>query len=211
MLRATLDRKLREINRKLTEMGETCVEGIDLAVDIMTTKGDVEEEIARVHEIEKETDRLEREIEDMCTRLIVREQPVAGDLKIVTAAYKMIADMERIGDQVADIADIGKTVHGKIFEPDTHINEMTNAVKKMVNASIEAYVYKDIALAENVEKADEKVDDLFKKLKNELLTTLQTCPESGELVLDMLMIGKYLERLADHAVNISQWVCYAYR
>lgn len=211
MLRATLDRKLREINRKLTEMGETCVEGIGLAVDIMTTKGDVEEEIARVHEIEKETDRLEREIEDMCTRLIVREQPVAGDLKIVTAAYKMIADMERIGDQVADIADIGKTVHGKIFEPDTHINEMTNAVKKMVNASIEAYVYKDIELAENVEKSDEKVDDLFKKLKNELLTTLQTCPESGELVLDMLMIGKYLERLADHAVNISQWVCYAYR
>lgn len=211
MLRATLDRKLREINRKLIEMGEICVEGLDIAVDIMTTKGNVEEEIARVHQIEKETDTLEKELEDMCTRIIVREQPVAGDLKIVTAAFKMIADMERIGDQVADIADIGKNVHGKIFEPDTNIKDMTMAVKKMVTSSIEAYVYKDINLAQAVEEADEKVDALFKKLKMELIEVLKEDHSKGELILDMLMIGKYLERLADHAVNISQWVCYAYR
>ena len=211
MLRATLDRKLREINKKLTEMGEICVEGIELAVDIMVTKGNVEEEIARVHEIERETDRLERELEDMCTRIIVREQPIASDLKIVTAAFKMIDDMERIGDQLADIADIGKTVHGKVFEIDTHIKEMTSSAKKMITSSIEAYVYKDIELASAIEAADEKVDQLFVSLKKELVEKLRENPERSELVLDTLMIGKYLERLADHAVNISQWVCYAYK
>lgn len=210
MLRATLDRKLRDINKKLTQMGEICVEGIELAVDIMVTDKKVEDEIERVHEIEKETDRLERELEDMCTRIIVREQPVAGDLKIVTAAFKMIADMERIGDQIADIADIGKDVRGKVFEIDTHIREMTDEVIDMIRSSIEAYVYKDVELALEVEEADEKVDQLFVSLKKELLEELKGRPENGELVLDTLMIGKYLERLADHAVNISQWVRYAF-
>ncbi|MEE1038443.1 MAG: phosphate signaling complex protein PhoU [Eubacterium sp.] len=210
MLRATLDRKLRDINKKLTQMGEICVEGIELAVDIMVTDKKVEDEIERVHEIEKETDRLERELEDMCTRIIVREQPVAGDLKIVTAAFKMIADMERIGDQIADIADIGKDVRGKVFEIDTHIREMTDEVIDMIRSSIEAYVYKDVELALEVEEADEKVDQLFVSLKKELLEELKERPENGELVLDTLMIGKYLERLADHAVNISQWVRYAF-
>lgn len=210
MLRATLDRKLREINKKLTQMGEICVEGIELAVDIIVTDEKLEDEIERVHEIEKETDRLERELEDMCTRIIVREQPVAGDLKIVTAAFKMIADMERIGDQIADIADIGKDVRGKVFEIDTHIREMTDEVIDMIRSSIEAYVYKDVELALEVEEADEKVDQLFVSLKKELLEELKERPENGELVLDTLMIGKYLERLADHAVNISQWVRYAF-
>jgi phosphate transport system protein len=210
MLRATLDRKLRDINKKLTQMGEICVEGIELAVDIIVTDEKLEDEIERVHEIEKETDRLERELEDMCTRIIVREQPVAGDLKIVTAAFKMIADMERIGDQIADIADIGKDVRGKVFEIDTHIREMTDEVIDMIRSSIEAYVYKDVELALEVEEADEKVDQLFVSLKKELLEELKERPENGELVLDTLMIGKYLERLADHAVNISQWVRYAF-
>lgn len=211
MLRSTLDSKLREINKKLIYMGEICVEGLDIAIDIMTTRGNVEEEIARVHEIEKETDKIEREIEGMCTRIIVREQPVAGDLKIVSAAFKMISDMERIGDQVADIADIGKSVHGKIFEPDTHIKEMASAVKKMVTSSIDAYVYKDVELAEAIEAADEKVDELFVRFRDELLEVLKEDHDKGGLILDMLMIGKYLERLADHAVNISQWVSYAYK
>lgn len=210
MLRATLDRKLRDINKKLTQMGEICVEGIELAVDIIVTDEKLEDEIERVHEIEKETDRLERELEDMCTRIIVREQPVAGDLKIVTAAFKMIADMERIGDQIADIADIGKDVREKVFEIDTHIREMTDEVIDMIRSSIEAYVYKDVELALEVEEADEKVDQLFVSLKKELLEELKERPENGELVLDTLMIGKYLERLADHAVNISQWVRYAF-
>lgn len=210
MLRATLDRKLRDINKKLTQMGEICVEGIELAVDIIVTDEKLEDEIERVHEIEKETDRLERELEDMCTRIIVREQPVAGDLKIVTAAFKMIADMERIGDQIADIADIGKDVRGKVFEIDTHIREMTDEVIDMIRSSIEAYVYKDVELALEVEEADGKVDQLFVSLKKELLEELKERPENGELVLDTLMIGKYLERLADHAVNISQWVRYAF-
>ena len=210
MLRATLDRKLRDINKKLTQMGEICVEGIELAVDIIVTDEKLEDEIERVHEIEKETDRLERELEDMCTRIIVREQPVAGDLKIVTAAFKMIADMERIGDQIADIADIGKDVRGKVFEIDTHIREMTDEVIDMIRSSIEAYVYKGVELALEVEEADEKVDQLFVSLKKELLEELKERPENGELVLDTLMIGKYLERLADHAVNISQWVRYAF-
>ncbi len=211
MLRATLDRKLRDINKKLIQMGEICVEGIELAVDIIVTDEKLEDEIERVHQIERETDRLERELEDMCTRIIVREQPVAGDLKIVTAAFKMIADMERIGDQIADIADIGKDVRGKVFEIDTHIREMTDEVIDMIRSSIEAYVYKDVELALEVEEADEKVDQLFVSLKKELLEELKERPENGELVLDTLMIGKYLERLADHAVNISQWVCYAYK
>lgn len=210
MLRATLDRKLRDINKKLTQMGEICVEGIELAVDIIVTDEKLEDEIERVHQIERETDRLERELEDMCTRIIVREQPVAGDLKIVTAAFKMIADMERIGDQIADIADIGKDVRGKVFEIDTHIREMTDEVIDMIRSSIEAYVYKDVELALEVEEADEKVDRLFVSLKKELLEELKERPENGELVLDTLMIGKYLERLADHAVNISQWVRYAF-
>ncbi len=212
MVRRVLDSELATLNSKLIEMGNLCVDGIDLAIDELFAKQRQEEKLEKtkkIHDIERATDRKERDIEDLCVNMILRQQPVARDLKVISAALRMISDMERIGDQVADIADIAKRLEGKeIFNMDTHIKEISSEVKKMVIESVEAFVDGDLQKAEKTIADDEKVDSLFKRIKSELVRVLYQDISKGEIVLDILMVAKYFERIGDHATNIAQWVQY---
>lgn len=210
MMRKTFDKELALLNTRLIEMGNMCVDGIDLAMETLFAKVDMESMVNKIHNIERDTDRKERDIEDLCMKMILRQQPVARDLKIISAALRMIADMERIGDQVADIADIAKNLNGNILNAETHIKEMAEETKLMVINSVESFVNKDLDLADKVILKDEKVDQLFVQLKSELLRVLYKDISMGEPVLDVLMVAKYFERLGDHAVNIAEWVEFAY-
>ena len=210
MVRKAYDKELALLNSKLIDMGNMCVDGIDYALEGLFDPCDMENLVENVHYIEKETDRVESDIEDMCMKLILRQQPVARDLKVITAAMRMVADMERIGDQVADIVDIAKKIEKKTLGGETHIKEMALETKKMIINSVESFVNKDVKLAQEVVDNDEKVDQLFIQLKSELLKVLYQDISQGSLALDVLMVTKYFERLGDHAVNIAETVQYAY-
>ena len=141
--------------------------------------------------------------------LLLMQQPVATDLRIVSSALKMISDLERIGDQASDIADITKHVSFRDFESKVHIKEMAKAAIIMVTDSVDSYVKHDAELAKTVAEQDDKVDELFLKVRNELAELIRNNQEMTESALDLLMIAKYLERIGDHAVNVSEWVIYA--
>lgn len=211
MMRKVFDKELAMLNTRLIEMGDLCVEGIDMAIEVLFNRENIESKVQLIHTVERDTDRKERDIEDLCVNMILRQQPVAKDLRIISAALRMIADMERIGDQVADIADIAEKLEsGEIFNLDTHIKDMANEVKRMVTNSIEAFVNKDVKMAADVVANDEKVDQLFVQIKSELLRVLYQDISKGQIVLDILMVAKYFERIGDHATNVAQWVEYTY-
>ena len=192
MMRKVFDKELAMLNTRLIEMGDLCVEGIDMAIEVLFNRENIESKVQLIHTVERDTDRKERDIEDLCVNMILRQQPVAKDLRIISAALRMIADMERIGDQVADIKD------------------MANEVKGMVTNSIEAFVNKDVKMATDVVANDERVDQLFVQIKSELLRVLYQDISKGQIVLDILMVAKYFERIGDHATNVAQWVEYTY-
>lgn len=211
MMRKVFDKELAMLNTRLIEMGDLCVEGIDMAIEVLFNRENIESKVQLIHTVERDTDRKERDIEDLCVNMILRQQPVAKDLRIISAALRMIADMERIGDQVADIADIAEKLEsGEIFNLDTHIKDMANEVKGMVTNSIEAFVNKDVKIAADVVANDERVDQLFVQIKSELLRVLYQDISKGQIVLDILMVAKYFERIGDHATNVAQWVEYTY-
>lgn len=211
MMRKVFDKELAMLNTRLIEMGDLCVEGIDMAIEVLFNRENIESKVQLIHTVERDTDRKERDIEDLCVNMILRQQPVAKDLRIISAALRMIADMERIGDQVADIADIAEKLEsGEIFNLDTHIKDMANEVKRMVTNSIEAFVNKDVKMAADVVANDEMVDQLFVQIKSELLRVLYQDISKGQIVLDILMVAKYFERIGDHATNVAQWVEYTY-
>ena len=211
MMRKVFDKELAMLNTRLIEMGDLCVEGIDMAIEVLFNRENNESQVQLIHTVERDTDRKERDIEDLCVNMILRQQPVAKDLRIISAALRMIADMERIGDQVADIADIAQKLEsGEIFNLDTHIKDMANEVKGMVTNSIEAFVNKDVKMATDVVANDERVDQLFVQIKSELLRVLYQDISKGQIVLDILMVAKYFERIGDHATNVAQWVEYTY-
>ena len=211
MMRKVFDKELAMLNTRLIEMGDLCVEGIDMAIEVLFNRENIESKVKLIHTVERDTDRKERDIEDLCVNMILRQQPVAKDLRIISAALRMIADMERIGDQVADIADIAQKLEsGEIFNLDTHIKDMANEVKGMVTNSIEAFVNKDVKMATDVVANDERVDQLFVQIKSELLRVLYQDISKGQIVLDILMVAKYFERIGDHATNVTQWVEYTY-
>ena len=211
MMRKVFDKELAMLNTRLIEMGDLCVEGIDMAIEVLFNRENIESKVQLIHTVERDTDRKERDIEDLCVNMILRQQPVAKDLRIISAALRMIADMERIGDQVADIADIAEKLEsGEIFNLDTHIKDMDNEVKGMVTNSIEAFVNKDVKMAADVVANDERVDQLFVQIKSELLRVLYQDISKGQIVLDILMVAKYFERIGDHATNVAQWVEYTY-
>lgn len=211
MMRKVFDKELAMLNTRLIEMGDLCVEGIDMAIEVLFNRENIESKVQLIHTVERDTDRKERDIEDLCVNMILRQQPVAKDLRIISAALRMIADMERIGDQVADIADIAQKLEsGEIFNLDTHIRDMANEVKGMVTNSIEAFVNKDVKMATDVVANDERVDQLFVQIKSELLRVLYQDISKGQIVLDILMVAKYFERIGDHATNVAQWVEYTY-
>lgn len=203
-MRNRFDRQLLQLNDKLTQMGVMCEEAIALTVTALIE--DNTEMAKGVYERDDEIDHLEREIESLCLKMLLQQQPVARDLRQISAALKMITDLERIGDQAADIAEIIIFLGGKSRMKFDEIKQMASAVIKMVNSSIEAYVKRDCGLAKNVIKADDEVDTLFINIKEQIIKNIAAEGADGEFAIDMLMIAKYFERIGDHAVNVAEWV-----
>lgn len=205
-MRSQFDRELSELNSQLILMGALC-ETIIARSGKALVDGDME--LARsVAEYQNEIEQKEDEIESMCLKLLLRQQPVASDLRTTSAAMKMITDMKRIGVQSGDIAEIILTAHIIASDETLHIAAMARAVIKMVTDSVDAFVRKDIEAAHQVIADDDIVDRLFDKVKEVLTQRFQKGGEM-EYALDLLMIAKYFERIGDHAVNIAQWVLYS--
>lgn len=206
-MRSRLDEQLNLLNHEMIEMGALCEEVIALAASALTSGKT--ELAARVKPMDKEIDQKERDIESICMKLLLQQQPVAKDLRQISAALKMITDMERIGDQAEDIAEIVTFLNGKAVTEHTHLKEMASAVIKMVTDSVDAYVKRDVKLAQEVIDYDDTVDNAFLSVKKQLIEIIAKEPQDGEHALDLLMIAKYLERIGDHACNLANWVIYA--
>ena len=188
----------------MTEMGGECESIIASAVKALLAGS--AEDARRAREQGHRIDQLEREIESICLKLLLQQQPVARDLRVISAALKMITDMERIGDQAEDIAEIITTLGGRTGAECADIRVMAEATIKMVTDSVDAYVRQDLPLAQAVEAYDDVVDDAFCRVKNTLIAMIAQNTAEGEYALDLLMIAKYFERIGDHAVNIAEWV-----
>ena len=205
-MRSRFDEQLALLNKEMIEMGALCEEVIALASKALT---EADPELAqRVAPLDAEIDQKERNIESLCLKLLLQQQPVARDLRTISAALKMITDMERIGDQASDICEIATMGHLRSPRPE-HFASMAQAAISLVHRAIDAYVHKDIELAQQVELSDDIVDALFNDVKADLIAGLRGHPDRTEECLDLLMIAKYLERIGDHAVNIAEWVVYA--
>ena len=203
-MRSRFDEQLNLLNRKMIEMGAMCEELI-ARVEKALMNGDIEgAKEAKVHA--HKIDSMEREIETFCLKLLLQQQPVAKDLRIISAALKMITDMERIGDQAEDIAEIIPFLHGRTGAEFSDFKTMAEASCKMVTDSIEAYVKGDLELAKSVSKHDDIVDEAFDRMKEMLVKMLSENGTDGEYAIDLLMIAKYFERIGDHATNIAEWV-----
>ena len=206
-MRSRFDEQLAILNRELIEMGALCEEAIALAAKALTDKDKTM--AAKVAAMDAEIDQKERNIESMCLKLLLQQQPVARDLRQISAALKMITDMERIGDQAEDISEIVITLDGRYAENSALLKGMAESAIQMVTESVDAYVKRDTALAHKVIEMDDIVDDYFDQVKAELISKIAGEPADGEYALDLLMIAKYLEWIGDHAVNIAEWVIFS--
>ena len=206
-MRTQFDDQLMQLNNELTEMGAHCENGIETIEHVLA--GDDNFNIRTLEENNKNARQLRREIENLCIRLFLQQQPVAKDLRQISAALKMVTDLERITEQALDIGNVilYSTEH-RLPEYEA-INHMAEATIKMVKGSVEAYVKQDAELAEKTVDSDDIVDDAFDAIKKDLIHIIAEHPESGEPALDLLMIAKYLEVIGDHAVNIALWVKFA--
>ena len=204
IMRSRFDEQLSLLNRKMIEMGAECESIIALSAKALLDGDTAGAQRARQqgHKI----DQLEREIEAICLKLLLQQQPVAKDLRVISAALKMITDMERIGDQAEDIAEIITYLNGRTGEECHDIRLMAEATINMVTDSIDAYVNQDLALAKSVSDHDDVVDDAFDRVKQALIAMISENTAEGEYALDLLMIAKYFERIGDHATNIAEWV-----
>ena len=206
-MRNRFDEQLEELNKEIIEMGSMCEEVIDKAAQAINL-GDVQ--LAKtVKESGASIDQMERDIEGRCMKLLLHQQPVARDLRMISAALKMITDMERIGDQAEDIAEIVSFLGGRTVGEMKLISEMAYKTIEMVTASVDAFVKKDTVIAENVIEQDDIVDNYFTDIKKSIINWIANNPEDGEFALDLLMIAKYLERIGDHATNIAEWVIFS--
>lgn len=203
-MRSKFDKQLDILNDNMIEMGSMCEEAISLAADMLFKKDLSTRE--SVISLESEIYQKEREIESLCLKLFVQQQPVAGDLRQISAALKIITDMKRIGNQASDISEISQYQGDFDYENCYKIKNMIMNVTKMLTRSIDAYVGKDIKIAEDVITSDDIVDNLFHEIKEDLTRFISSNPDQGELALDLLMICKYLEKIGDHAENIARWV-----
>lgn len=206
-MRNRFDEQLFELNREIIEMGALCEDAI-----AKTAKALSDGDVALAEQIRTESgsiDQMEREIEGRCMKLLLHQQPVARDLRLISAALKMITDMERIGDQAEDIAEIITFLNGRTLKEVKLIEEMARETMKMVTGSVDAFVKKDLALAEKIISQDDVVDDYFSRVKSGIITLIAENPADGEYALDLLMIAKYFERIGDHATNIAEWVIYS--
>lgn len=206
-MRNKFDKQLSQLNTELITMGALCEEAITNAVKYLTDNN-AENKDACLN-ADRQIDRKERDIETLCIKLILQQQPVAKDLRMVSAALKMISDMERIGDQASDIVEIASYVTKSGIESETHIVDMANATIQMVSESIKSFVKMDTKIAYLVIEHDNLVDELFDKVKKELIKSIEEKHNNAEALIDLLMIAKYFERIGDHAENIAEWVIYS--
>ncbi|MDR0377844.1 MAG: phosphate signaling complex protein PhoU [Spirochaetaceae bacterium] len=207
-MRESYRKQLDTLHRELILLGALCEDAIACAV-----RGLLKDDPAlrdKATALEREIDLKEREIETFCVHLLMREQPVAGDLRQITAAQHIITDMERIGDQAENIAELSRFVTGNGIKNGVHLGDMADATVKMLTGSVDAFVASDFEKAQAVIAYDREVDALFKRIKGELIDMIvETGRETVEVCLDLLMIAKYLERIGDHAQNIAEWVEYS--
>ena len=204
-MRNKFDMQLQHLNEQLIHMGELCEVAINRATTALQ-KGDIEQ-AREVREADEEIDQMEKDIERLCLKLLLQQQPVARDLRQISAALKMITDMERIGDQASDIAEIIIS-EGRVEPTEIpRIGQMSEAAAKMVRDSVTAYVEKNLELSRNVMEADDEVDKMFEENKQELVEFIaENKGNQGVKVIDLIMVAKSLERIADHATNIAEWV-----
>ncbi|MDP4109187.1 MAG: phosphate signaling complex protein PhoU [Bacillota bacterium] len=205
MGRTYFDEELKLMNLDLIKMGALIEEAIEKSVRVLETE--YRDLAPEIEEGDKNVDALEKAIEARCLRLLLRQQPVARDLRAISTAIKMITDMERIGDQAADIADIAaRPESAGIVKFASHITLMAKIAAEMVSASIKSYIDTDLELARETMKRDDEVDGLFDVVKMELIENIKNGRNQPDAVINAMMIAKYLERIGDHAVNISEWV-----
>lgn len=209
-MRSKFDEQLGKLNNEMIDMGNLIISNITSAIRAMKNK---DRELAlKIMRKDAEVDSAQKRIESTCFNLLIQQQPVARDLRTVTAAMKMVTDMERIGDHAADISEItvhlGDTSHIEKYE---HISRMAAETTMMLSRAIEAYVERDTVKAEEVIAHDDVVDNLFNDAKSDVIDLIRTSPEDGIEATDLLMIAKYFERIGDHATNIAEWVIYSLR
>lgn len=206
-MRTRFEEQLSNLNIQLIKMASMCEEAILSAIKALINDEPVK--LQDINNLEERINSKEREIEGLCMTLLLQQQPVAKDLRIVSSALKMISDMERIGDQALDIAEISQYIKNSGIIGQVHIKDMADEAIKMLSGCIDSFVKKDVNLAKKVIESDDIVDGLFDKVKNEIRNLIAT-EENGnsEYYLDLLMVAKYMERIGDHATNIAEWVIY---
>ena len=203
-MRDFFQEQLKELNRELVQMGADCEDIIALASDSLT--GWNEKLAKNVSTIGARIDEGYHTVENICLKLLLRQQPVARDLRVISAALKMITDMERIGDQAEDIVEIVPFMNAHPDEKFPRIREMAKAAQAMVTEAVDAYVKQDLELARKVMAYDDVVDNYFTQIKSGIIDIIAAEPAHGEYALDLLMIAKYFERIGDHCTNIAEWV-----
>ena len=207
-MRSKFDEQLLELNKEMIEMGNKIILSIKNAIEALIARD--ENAAKEIMERDVEVDHLQKKIEGICFNLLIQQQPVARDLRTVTAAMKMVTDMERIGDHAADISEMtilmGQKSQIDKFE---HISKMATETMIMLNHSIEAFASKNVIKAKEVIEHDDIVDDLFVEAKKDVIELILNNPSEGEEATDILMIAKYFERIGDHATNIAEWVIYS--
>ncbi|MCL2812543.1 MAG: phosphate signaling complex protein PhoU [Clostridia bacterium] len=207
-MRSRFDEQLERLNTSLIEMGAIVEQAIADA-----SKALIEQDVAlakKIIESDDVIDEKEKELESLCLKVILQQQPVAGDLRLVSSILKITTDLERIGDHASDISEmtqlLAKTQYISKLE---HIPQMAAATMKMVTNSIDAFVKKDLSLARAVIASDDTVDELFTLVKNELIELIKQNPDNGDQAIDLIIIAKYFERIGDHATNIAEWVVFS--
>ena len=212
-MRIRLEEQLQQLNLEMIKMGVLCEDAINNSIDILFDAGsDAEKKKRKYKEVRRadsEIDHKERELEALCMKILLRQQPVASDLRIVSSVLKMISDFERIGDQASDIAELAQYIIKSDLPEKIKIKDMASETATMVTDCVDAFVNKDLEGCRNIYKHDDVVDSMFTEIKDEIIRLVQSDNVDGELCIDLLMTAKYLERIADHAVNIAEWVEYS--
>ena len=207
-MRNRFDRQLVQLNDEMIEMGIMIEKAIHQAITALI-KQDTDAS-RKIIEYDEDIDQQEKNIENLCLKLLLQQQPVARDLRVISSALKMITDMERIGDHASDISEMAILMADKPYiKKLEHIQEMAKEASVMLVNSIEAFVNKDVKQAHEVIVKDDVVDNLFETIKNELIAMIHKNPDVGDQAMDLLMVAKYLERIGDHACNIADWVIFS--
>lgn len=207
-MRNRFDEQLEKLNYAMIEMGSLIENAIEMSITALEKQDTINAK--KTITFDEEINQKEKEIENLCLKLLLQQQPVAKDLRVISSALKMITDMERIGDHAADISEITLLLADTpyIYKL-SHLHDMAKETTQMVIKSLEAYVNKDLKLANEVIQRDDVVDGLFSKVKSELIQLINKEPKKGEQAADLLMVAKYFERIGDHATNIAEWVIFS--